>query len=239
MIIWIIATLLAFFIKGLTGFANTLVFTSVLGFGNNNVNISPVELVLGYPSNFILAFTNRKKLNKKIWVPLAAFVILGSIPGAFLLKNINAQYIKIVFGVLVVLVGVEMLLRESGKLKLKESKILIVVIGVLSGVFCGLFGVGALLAAYVGRFTKSSDEFKANMCTVFAIENTFRIILYSVIGVITLETLKQSVILMPFMLIAVLLGMLLSKKLNDRIVKLLVVIMLIISGIALIVMNVN
>ena len=33
MILWIIATLCAFFIKGLCGFANTLVFTSILGFG--------------------------------------------------------------------------------------------------------------------------------------------------------------------------------------------------------------
>ena len=33
MIYWILATLTAFFIKGLCGFANTLVFTSILSFG--------------------------------------------------------------------------------------------------------------------------------------------------------------------------------------------------------------
>lgn len=38
--LWIIATLVAFFIKGLCGFANTLVFTSILGFGASDVNIS-------------------------------------------------------------------------------------------------------------------------------------------------------------------------------------------------------
>lgn len=37
--LWIVATIVAFFIKGLCGFANTLVFTSILGFGVNNVNI--------------------------------------------------------------------------------------------------------------------------------------------------------------------------------------------------------
>ena len=64
MILWIIATLCAFFIKGLCGFANTLVFTSILGFGVANVNISPVELLLGYPTNLILTWNNRKKLDK-------------------------------------------------------------------------------------------------------------------------------------------------------------------------------
>lgn len=54
MIYWILATLTAFFIKGLCGFANTLVFTSILSFGIVNANISPVELLIGYPSNLIL-----------------------------------------------------------------------------------------------------------------------------------------------------------------------------------------
>ena len=46
MIYWILATLTAFFIKGLCGFANTLVFTSILSFGIVNANISPVELLI-------------------------------------------------------------------------------------------------------------------------------------------------------------------------------------------------
>ena len=53
--IWILATLSAFFLKGLCGFANTMVFDSILGFAVNNVNISPIELILGFPTNIILA----------------------------------------------------------------------------------------------------------------------------------------------------------------------------------------
>ena len=46
MLWWIIATLLAFFVKGLTGFANTLVFTTMLSFGQNNLAISPVDCTM-------------------------------------------------------------------------------------------------------------------------------------------------------------------------------------------------
>lgn len=239
--LWIIATLVAFFIKGLCGFANTLVFTSILGFGASNVNISPVELVLGYPTNFILTIRNRKQLNPKIYIPLAVLVLLGSIPGAFILKNVNAQYIKIVFGVVVVLIGLEMLVRESGKLnvKFRDSKIVLTVIGILSGVICGMFGVGALLAAYVGRVTGTSDEFKANISAVFIVENTFRIILYSIIGVITLSSVKQSVMMMPFMLIGLFAGIKSGQILDEKIIKKLVIILLIISGIVLIAKNIT
>ena len=87
MVLWAVATLVAFYVKGLCGFANTLVFTSILGFGVNNVEISPVELILGYPSNIILTWKHRNELDKKVYLPLAVLVILGSIPGAFLLKK--------------------------------------------------------------------------------------------------------------------------------------------------------
>ncbi|MBO7633246.1 MAG: sulfite exporter TauE/SafE family protein, partial [Lachnospiraceae bacterium] len=138
--LWIIATFAAFFIKGLCGFANTLVFTSIMGFGAANVDISPVELILGYPSNMILTFRNRKLLKAKIFLLLSALVVLGSIPGALLLKNANVRYLKIVSGAVVLLIGIEMLLREYNIGKLRDSKLLLYAIGVLSGVLCGLFG---------------------------------------------------------------------------------------------------
>lgn len=82
---WMIAAVSAFFIKGLCGFANTLVFTTILSFGNNNISISPIELLLGYPTNIILAYQERKAINWKICIPLAMLVIAGSLPGIFLL----------------------------------------------------------------------------------------------------------------------------------------------------------
>ncbi|RKM55809.1 sulfite exporter TauE/SafE family protein [Butyrivibrio sp. X503] len=238
MTIWIIATLIAFYIKGLCGFANTLVFTSILAFGTTNINISPVELILGYPTNLILTWKSRNKLNKAIFIPLSILVLIGSIIGAVLLKKVNPGYIKIVFGIIVVLIGTEILLREFNKLQLKESKIFLGVIGVLSGVLCGLFGVGALLAAYIGRVSNNSEEFKANISAVFIVENSFRIILYIVLGIFTLSGIKQAIILFPFMLIGLFLGIKSSKILNEKTVKILVIVLLIISGVMMVVNNI-
>ena len=211
------ATVAAYFVKGLCGFANTLVFTSVLGFGVANVNISPVELVLGYPSNLIMTWRNRKKLKAAIVVPLAVLVVAGIIPGAFLLKNANIQYLKIAFGVVIILIGIEMLLRDKSAKKAKESRLVRAIIGILSGVLCGLFGVGALLAAYINRVADSTDEFKANISAVFVVENTVRLFLYSAMEIITLSTLKQSVMLMPLMLLGLFAGIKSAQILNEKI----------------------
>lgn len=224
------AAVCAYFVKGLCGFANTLVFSTILSFSTNNVNISPVELVLGLPSNIMISYKERKSVQWKVCLPLAGLVLLGDIPGILLLKNTNTQVIKGIFGFVIIAIGVEMLLREYMG-KTKKSQLLLITIGIL----CGLYGIGALLAAYMGRVTDNSSSFKGNLCIVFLIDNLFRLVMYGVTGIITLATLKQSVILFPFMALGLFLGMKGSSFLDEKKIKKLVIIMLILSGVSLIV----
>ena len=226
MYLWILAAVAAYFIKGLCGFANTLVFTSILSFGVANANISPIDLLLGYPTNLILTWKNRKRLVPKVYLPLAALVLAGSIPGAFLL-----------FGVVVAALGAEMFSREYSKKRLRSSKIVLAIIGVTAGVLCGLFGVGALLAAYVSRVTEDGGSFKANISAVFIVDNTFRIVLYSALGLLTFDTLKTALLLLPFALAGLFLGMKCSSRMNESLVKKITSILLVLSGISLILKN--
>lgn len=236
-VIMIIAVICAYIIKGLCGFANTLVFSTILGFGTNNIDITPVELIVGYPANLILSVKERKALSVKVWLPLAVLVILGCIPGTFFLKMGDTRIIKLIFGFVVVCIGVEMFFREYQKNKHKSSKWVLAVIGIVSGMLCGMFGIGALLAAYVGRTTEDTSSFRGNLSIVFLIENTFRIILYITTGIITTNVLWTACKLIPFMILGLLAGMLLSKVLSEKKVKKVVIIMLILSGISLIVNN--
>ncbi len=238
MVYWIIATLCAFFVKGLCGFANTLVFTSILSFGTDNINISPVELILGYPSNLIIAIKERKSIDIKICIPLSLMVISGSLLGVFFLKNADTALVKIICGAAIVIVGLEMMLREIMDKNIGGSKPLLLVIGILSGILCGMYGIGALLGAYLGRVTDDIKVFKANICLVFIVENTFRLVLYGIYGIITLGALKRAVSLIPFMLIGLACGMLSSRYINENLAKKIVAVLLIASGIALIVMNI-
>ena len=238
MIWWIIAAISAFFVKGLCGFANTLVFTTILSFGNNNVNISPVELILGYPSNAVLAWKERRSIKWSVCVPLAILVIVGSVPGILFLKNVDTTVVKIIFGFVIILIGIEMVFRESKAKKMKQSKLVLGIIGFLSGLLCGLYGIGALLGAYISRVTDDSHSFKANICVVFLAENTFRIIMYSVLGIITFQTVKQAVVLIPLMVLGLALGMVSSKVLDEKWVKRIVIVMLIVSGVALVINSV-
>lgn len=237
MYLWFTATAVAYFIKGLCGFANTLIFTTILSFGVPNANISPIDLVLGCPTNLILAWKNRKSLDPKVYLPLAALVLAGSIPGALLLKNVDARAIKLVFGVVVVLLGGEMLSREYSKKQLRSSRLALAVIGMTAGVLCGLFGVGALLAAYVSRVTRDSGSFKANISAVFIVDNTFRMILYSALGLLTLDTVKFALLLIPFVLVGLFAGIRCGERMDDARVRKITSVLLVLSGVSLILKN--
>ena len=237
MVLWMLAVAVSYFVKGLCGFANTLVLTSILSFGTPNVNISPIDLLLGYPANALLTWENRKNLNPKVIVPLAALVLAGCIPGALLLKNVDVRAIKIVFGVVVVLLGAEMLVREYNQTKLRSSKWLMGIIGIAAGVLCGLFGVGALLAAYINRVTEDGKSFKGNISAVFLAENTFRLILYSFLHILTWNTVKMALVLLSFMLFGLWCGMKSSRRLQEGTVRKIMAVLLVLSGVSLIGMN--
>lgn len=235
MLWWIIATLIAFFVKGLCGFANTLVFTTILSFGQSNLAISPVELLLGYPTNAILAWKERRAIDWQVCIPLCIMVLAGCLPGAFLLKNMDAGIIKVCFGAVIVLIALEMLLRGGKGSTGKQSKWLMTAVGVLSGMLCGLFGVGALLGAYLSHVTDDTHAFKGNLCMVFFVENTFRVILYIASGIITLEAFTQAIWLAPVMLLSLWLGLRASRVMNEKAAKKVVLVMLLVSGLALII----
>ena len=135
------------------------------------------------------------------------------------------------------MLGTEMLSREYSKKTVRSSRIVLAVIGVLAGVLCGMFGVGALLAAYVSRVTKNSGSFKANISAVFIADNTFRILLYSTLGLLTPATVKKALLLIPFTALGLFAGMTCSTRLNEKSGRKFTSILLVLSGIALILKN--
>ena len=233
--IWILATLCAYFVKGLCGFADALVFTTLMSFYTGNISITPVVLMLCLPTNALVVYKERKALDPKIYLPLTAMVLIGCIPGILLLKNADAQAIKVLFGIVTILLGGEMLLREQRKSVKEPPAWMLGGIGLLSGMLCGLFGIGALLSAYVGCMAKDMRAFKANLCAVFLAENIFRVVAYGWMGILDARIFARALPLYPLMLLALYAGMHSASRLNERTARLVVLVMLIISGAALVI----
>jgi len=228
---------LAYLVKGMSGFANTLVLSTVLSFQANNLNITPLDLLLSLPSNLALAWKDRKKLNFRVCAPMAICAILGALPGVFLLKWGDAGILKIAMGLLIAGIGVETWLRGRVHKAGQGNAVALVVIGLVSGVLSGIFGIGALMVAYINRYSGSNSEFRGNICFVFAADNVFRLILYIATGVMTWEAAKNAVFLLPCTIIGLLLGTRLADKIGDDRARSITAILLIFSGLSVAITN--
>ena len=235
MVLMIVAAFAAFFVKGLCGFANTMMFNAILSFGMNNVNITPMELLSAMPSNMIVAWKERRSVNWRLAIPLTILVLLGDIPGVLMLRSANAGLIKVLLGVVIILLGLSML--RSGGAHRKPGWAVIAPVSVISGLLCGLYGIGALVAVLCNFITDDTHASRGTLNTVLIADNVFRVVIYAATGILTRDVCLQALMLIPAMLAGLLLGIRCIDRVNERTARAIVIAALIISGAALIVTN--
>ncbi len=233
--LWMLAVLVGYFVKGVAGIGNTLVVTSAMSYTRTNAEITPVELLLCVPTNLVVTWVYRRHINWKLAIAPMCMVLAGDVLGVLLLKNVDVTAMKMVFGVVLILLSVEQLWRElRGKPGKAAHPALMLMLGISAGVLCGMFGVGALLAAYLSRVTTDDMTYKGTMSVIFTVENAFRIVAYSVTGLLTTASLINAAMLLPFMGLGLFLGIRLSSRMNARTMRIIIGAMLLISGIPLV-----
>ena len=234
MILWMLAAFVGYFVKGVAGIGNTLVVTSAMAYTRTNAEITPVELLLCVPTNLAVTWVYRRHIDWKLAIAPLCMVLAGDALGVLLLKNVDVTAMNAVFGVVLILLSVEQLWRElRGKPSRAGHPALMLTLGISAGVLCGMFGVGALLAAYLSRVTTDDATYKGTMSIIFTIENFFRVIAYSATGLLTAISLTRAAILLPFMGAGLFLGIRLSNRLNARTMRLIIGVMLLLSGLPL------
>ena len=231
------AVLAAYFVKGLSGFANSLVFGSIMNFFTTNLNIVPVDLLLGTPSNLILALHSRREIRWKTALILAAFMTVGTLPGVFLLKNGDDRMLKIVLGILILCLGVEMLTRDRRKAPRERKRWVTWALAALAGMLMGTFGIGAVMVVCVERLTDNPRAMRGTLCTVFLADNVIRTIMYAATGVLTAEVALTALKLLPMMILGLLGGMTLAGRLPDKTVRRIIIVMLMLMGASLALTN--
>lgn len=197
------AVFLAYFVKGIAGFGNTLVFSGMMGFAAQSREISPTDLLLGLPANTYMAYRGRGQIRLRVVAPLCLMLLLGMVPGVLLLRQAQDRVLKLVLGCLIMVLAADLFLSDrrpkaQGQTAQKPGPALLL-IGLASGALCGLFGIGAFLVAYIQRTTQSSAQMRANLCCVFLCENLLRIGLYILVGLFTADILRFAVVLLPAM----------------------------------------
>lgn len=222
---------IAFVVKGLAGFGDPLISTPLLSLALPNSvitpGLAPVSLIL----NANVVWKNRRHFSPRVVLPIAAFVLLGIIPGTLLLKFGSPQWLKLALGLLIIGLGVEMLTRKPG-INTKQNVYIRAAASFFSGLTAGLFGINLLFLAYMERVAVDRKEFRANACFIFLLDNIFRMVLLLAEGMYGEESILLSFVALPAAAVGMTLGALLDKRISDGFSRRIIIYVFILGGVS-------
>ena len=231
--------LLAAFVGGLaSGFAGFAMGFVVSGIWLHIITpIQTATLIVGY--GLVTQGYGVWKLRRALdWRKVAPFIIGGAIGvpiGTMLLTSINPAYLRTGVGLLLVLYSIYGLARPAlGPVQAGVSAD--IGIGFLNGLFAGVTGLPGLIVtiwAQLRGWPKDVQRtvFQPVMLAAFVINA----ISLSIAGVVTAETVKLYLLGLPFLLTGLWSGFKLYGKLDDATFRKVILLLLLVSGLALIV----
>lgn len=226
-----VSTCLAFVVKGLVGFGDAMIFTPLLSVYIPNAVITPSFAPVSPFLNVGLVWKNRKKFNARIVIPIVVFNMMGIIPGTLLLKFGSPQWLRLLAGLVIAALGVEMLTRKEAPTG-KPSSVIRSIAAFFSGIFAALFGMNSLFLAYMERVTHSREEFRANACFVLFVENLFRLVMFASQDMFTADTFKLTAVVFPAAVLGMVLGGWIDRKVSDGLSRKFLIYVFILGGIS-------
>ena len=206
---FILIVSLAGFVQGITGFGFALIASPIaLTFLDKSLVVPSLILI----SSFLNLFIVRKipnSVNKKIFLPLIIASLIGMPFGVLILKIIPLHLLQILVGSLSVLFTIAIYFSTF---KLQNIKFLTPLSGFLSGVLqtsTAMSGPPVVLLLTSSNITK--DEFRKTLLIYFLSINIISLILFTGVGIFTLDKIFFALQTIPFVLLAGYLGHKLTK----------------------------
>ncbi|MBW2989357.1 sulfite exporter TauE/SafE family protein [Candidatus Woesearchaeota archaeon] len=229
----IIASLIvfiAFFIRGMTGFANSLILVPLLSLFLDIKIVVSIAAMIALIAGIYLFHITKEKIEKE-FIFVLIFVLIGTFIGTNFLVRYSSDLLKKAFGVVIILFSIQMFFDKKPK---KIKKYWGALAGIIAGILGGMFTTnGPPLAIYFGNKLKK-QSFRATLNVIFLIDTVWLNVLYVLRGVTTFENLKLAVMLLPALLLGVYFGAKAHLRIDETLFKRIVAVILLIVGIVFI-----
>lgn len=221
-------------VKGISGFGSSLVTIPLLTmvFGIERLGeIVVMMITFNVVLNLLLMKENKAfklehiKNNVFIVIPGAIFTIFGLVA----LKNLDGEIINYIAAALILLAitVTSYNLFVKNKVHLPPRKIYQVIAGILSGIGNGIASIdGPPVVFYLTATDTKKETFKGTLATHFLVMGLIGVISMIVLNLYTVDILLNTLYILVFTVLGLLGGMKISRNLNERTFKIVILVIL-------------
>lgn len=232
--IWIYVSLIAIFaglVKGISGFGSSFVAIPLLTlvYGTEFIKESVVIMItFNLALNALLLVENKGFTSdslKKVWVIPAVGAVFTFV-GIFIFVSVSDVVISYFAGGLIVLAVLNKTLNV--KIRLTENTATKVGIGILSGLGNGISSIdGPPVVFYLTSIKAEKTYFKNVLAAHFLVMGIVAVILHVIWGSYSVELLVLTFVMLVFTILGLLIGMRISRNMNQQLFDKVVVVIMI------------
>ena len=179
----LLTLLLAYFIRGITGFGSGLVSVPLLAHFMPLQFVVPFVLVLDFTASMTLGGRTREQIDWRELKPLLPFGAAGVMLGVTLLIQMPREPLLIGLGIFVLIFGLRNLLDIHGEKPI--SRLWAVPAGLTGGTVGALFGTGGPpYIIYLSHRLKDKAELRATFSGLFIFDGGMRLISFLATGLL-------------------------------------------------------
>ncbi len=234
-VLFILVIAFAVFIQSVAGFGGNLIAMPIgimlIGVGT----AKPVMTIIAWLTGVTVAISERKDLDKKELLKMLGVMFAGVLLGLWLFKSVSLHFLLILYAVIIVVIGVKKLFRESEKpLPEPLQWISLAIAGIMQGLFVS---GGSFLLVYAVAKIKKKEVIRATINAVWAFLNIFLIGTYLANGTMTPEVWKTTGLCVIPTFLAVYGARFVARKIDQKTFLRIAYIILIVSGAVLLITN--
>jgi uncharacterized membrane protein YfcA len=216
LVLWCTAALIAYTMKGFSGFGPALVVVPVL-----SVLYSPatalgtsavIDAVVG---GCFLVYLGLSSSQLKMLSRMLGSLVVGTVIGSASVAFVPRQALLALVGVSVLGLAIQLLRTGKPGLAAPGRQMPLQLSCFLAGLSGGLVGVsGPFMVAGTARFDKA--EMRRLLVAVFLVEGIVRIATYAFMGTIEMQSLQLGAIAVPVIVFGMILGIWLHSRVSEK-----------------------
>lgn len=213
-IIALLVILVAYFLKGLSGFGPALIMIPFLTIIYDPATAIIITALLDFLAGIILIPQIRKDISWPFALPIIISMGIGASVGAYLLGQLPVDTIRQIMGLAIALFALYLLIQKNSDNPIRShSEIVKYPVGILSGLLGGLLGIsGPPLVIYMKMYYDKTF-FRTQLIVIFLFGSGWRLILYYLNKI----EMKLDWNLLPIFIFSMILGVFIGNKIHIKI----------------------